>query len=403
MTRRVPPLTFEKEIYDEVHGFIDVTPIELLAISDCIFQRLRRIKQLGSADLVFPGATHTRFSHSIGTMHVASLMALNAGIVDEADLQALRLAALLHDIGHMPFSHTLSVNHEEVTVFLIENFLKEKLGDFADRVVEILRRKDKLSPLVCSEVDSDRIDYMLRDALHTGVAYGKIDVGRVIRSVRLVKRGRAKWIMAFARGSETALESLLISRFQLFKTVYYHKTVSGFEALLQRIYKVMLEEGLVDPPKEILRDKLSWCLFDDVSLLSMLKDSMRSNNEKIGYLSRQFIERIPPKLIFEYLPGNDEPSSEISEHLVKHDLEEYLSSKCGVPEQYILVYEGKVSPLKDPSQLYIIDDGNLIPLISSRKTLLRSIVSEGYAPTRVYVIREYWKRISNCVANLGAR
>jgi hypothetical protein len=244
---------------------------------------------------------------------------------------------------------------------------------------------------------------MLRDALHTGVAYGKIDVGRVIRSVRLVKRGRAKWIMAFDRGSETALESLLISRFQLFKTVYYHKTVSGFEALLQRIYKVMLEEGLVDPPKEILRDKSSWCLFDDVSLLSMLKDSMRSNNEKIGYLSRQFIERIPPKLILEYLPGNDESSSEISEHLVKHDLEEYLSSKCGVPEQYILVYEGKVSPLKDPSQLYIIDDGNLVPLISSRKTLLRSIVSEGYAPTRVYVIREYWKRISNCVANLGTR
>ena len=153
------PLRYSKQIYDNVHGYISITEHEMQLIDTPIFQRLREIKQLGPTYLVFPGATHTRFSHSIGTMFMMDLFAKNTlrdVQVDDDTLQKLRIAALLHDVGHYPFSHTLEEvvthsmggkSHVEFGTMLIKKLLAEELGTFTYNDINGLIEGDKSNPL----------------------------------------------------------------------------------------------------------------------------------------------------------------------------------------------------------------------------------------------------------------
>ena len=170
----------KKFIRDSVYGDISLNKFEQKVLDMPQFQRLRRIKQLGLINLIYPGANHTRFEHSIGTMNLGSKLA-NELELSEDEIELVRISALLHDVGHGPFSHVsegvLSFPHEELTKYVISktsmrDYLEEKFD--IKEINKIISGEGKLGPIVSGELDVDRMDYLLRDSYNTGVAYGLI-------------------------------------------------------------------------------------------------------------------------------------------------------------------------------------------------------------------------------------
>ena len=226
-----------KTIHDAIHGSIKLNEWQLEIIDTPKFQRLRRIKQLGFAHLVYPGANHTRFEHSLGAMHVASK------ITDDEEIIA---AALIHDIGHTPFSHSaentlrryLKRRHEDVKDIIKSSEIKDILGKYGmdwKRVVENVKK-----PPVSYVIDVDRVDYLLRDSHYTGVAYGIIDADRLLD--KLVFDGREIYI---EYGGIKAAESLLISRYLMYSTVYYHHVCRISKKMFEKALDLMIRDGLL--------------------------------------------------------------------------------------------------------------------------------------------------------------
>lgn len=246
-----------KRIYDEVHGYIELSEAELDIVNTSILQRLRYIRQLATAWYVYPGATHTRFSHSLGAMHIAGMVATKfykLGYIHDADdIQLLRLSALLHDIGHTPFSHAiepfyrhrLGINHEDISKVIIEE--SPELRDALSRhgfdhkeIIAILEgryREPLYNQLLSSDVDIDRMDYLIRDALHTGVAYGIIDIHRLIATITVDGDGN---IAILDKGID-AVDNFYLARMHMYRAVYYHKTLVGYELILRRVYEYLSE------------------------------------------------------------------------------------------------------------------------------------------------------------------
>ncbi|TRO47965.1 HD domain-containing protein, partial [Candidatus Bathyarchaeota archaeon] len=186
-------------IKDPIHGYIRITESEKKIIDSRPFQRLRRIKQLALSFLVYPAANHTRFEHSLGTMHLAGILGENLPVdFTDSSIAELRLASLLHDVGHGPLSHLfepllskyVNKNHEEMTTWLIENSeLNDKIcevGFEPKRISKLAtgRLMDKNKPyidhIIRSSVDVDKMDFIIRDSYHTGAGYGYIDIFRLI-------------------------------------------------------------------------------------------------------------------------------------------------------------------------------------------------------------------------------
>jgi uncharacterized protein len=219
-----------KTIRDPVHGDIGLSEAELALVDTPAMQRLRRVKQLSFCSLVYPGANHTRFEHSLGTMHLAGRMAHRLGI-EEAPI---RMAALAHDMGHLPYSHSL----ESVFGISHEENLKEVLrGEAGDAVSDAGFDKKRIYGLVCgrgngklisSQIDADRMDYLLRDSHYTGVAYGVIDSDRIINVL-----GYEGGKLYFQKKGLIALEALLLGRNQMYEAVYFHHAVKIADAMLQ--------------------------------------------------------------------------------------------------------------------------------------------------------------------------
>lgn len=234
------------EIRDPVHGYIGMTRVEKELIDSPFVQRLRRIHQLAGAYLVYPGATHTRFEHVIGTMHVAGQIAealSRESTLDDDDIQEIRIAALLHDVGHGPFSHMYEEvltgrSHEEITQrIILETSIRDildkngispkKMSEFA--VGRQKSREPYLNEIIAGGLSSDLMDYLPRDSYFTGVEYGKVDVQRVTNSLH-VARGH----LVIDDAALYAFEALLLGRYEMFKAVYFHRTVRAAELMLVR-------------------------------------------------------------------------------------------------------------------------------------------------------------------------
>ncbi|MDH5815550.1 MAG: HD domain-containing protein [Candidatus Nezhaarchaeota archaeon] len=247
------------EIRDPVHGYVIVNELEKSVLDTYPMQRLHRIKQLGNAHLTYPGADHSRFGHSLGVLHLASIASnklLDLGFsIDE--LQELRLAALLHDVGHGPFSHLFeeavlrykALSHEDLTMKIIGNTeIKDKIEEFGYSphrisLLSVGRLSSPLSILISGPFDLDKLDFLLRDSYYTGVEYGKVDAIRLLMSLRLVDASLALELPA----SLYALESLLISRYEMFKAVYFHKTVRAAWVMLRKAVNIAYQcERLFD-------------------------------------------------------------------------------------------------------------------------------------------------------------
>jgi HD superfamily phosphohydrolase len=254
------------EIRDPIHGLIEYSSLEERVINSRAFQRLRGIHQLAMAYLVYPGALHTRFDHSLGVMHVAGEMAasLNARYGDELfgseDRDTIRLAALLHDVGHGPFSHvsetplaalsqdqellrqqkiSLEKLHEQVTVDIVthDRELRAILGERRLEIARIIGHQglpNVSQSIVSGPLDADKLDYLLRDSHFCGVKYGVYDLERVLDGLRVVEAPWHDSYLGVAEESVPAIEQHLMARYQMTRQVYRHRIRRSTDALLAR-------------------------------------------------------------------------------------------------------------------------------------------------------------------------
>jgi HD superfamily phosphohydrolase len=247
-----------KVIRDPLWNNIRVEPLALELIDTPVFQRLRYVRQLGLAFLVYPGASHSRFEHALGAYHLAR-QAL-AMLAERGDLKGIgeslqaevRFAMLLHDIGHYPFSHALeeigAIHHEEVARPLITkgtvgDILRRELGRKApERIMDLIRGESDspLQGLISGSLDLDKIEYLRRDAKMCGVPYGEIDEERLLNSLTIVSDGKRKTIGIREKGL-SAVESLLFAKYQMYRNVYWHHAVRSATAMYKRLVSDALD------------------------------------------------------------------------------------------------------------------------------------------------------------------
>jgi HD superfamily phosphohydrolase len=378
----------EKVIHDPVHGSIQLDTLAFRLLETPEVQRLRGIKQLGLANLVFPGANHTRFEHALGVMHLSKLLASDLGI---EDLAALQSAALLHDIGHPPFSHTLEFqmvdrlgkNHEEMAAGLISGETKiepdarpcgevlRKAGVDPEEVCGLIsgsHRKKYLAQLLHGEMDVDQMDYLLRDSHFTGVALGMIDLPRLRRVMR-VKAGR---LAVEERGME-AVEGFLTARDLMYSSVYFHRTVRIAELMIANATEVLVKRG--ENPYLLTE----WKLF--------------SKLEALGGYAAEVVRRICYRKLFKpvYLVERREPSAKLTRKIHKTfgswsrilETQREVCDRAGAPEGRVVVdvpaVELQVSePRMRREGLMVVRGGKLLPL--SRLSPIASVLLKRFAP-----------------------
>lgn len=248
-------------IRDPLWNNIRVDPVALQLVDTPAFQRLRYVRQLGLAHLVYPGATHSRFEHALGTYHLARRtlsMLSERGDIDhlQDDIRIIAPAALLHDLGHYPFSHALeeigALHHEDVAGPLITSgavaeILRSELGaDVPERIHALVRGKSgsPLQGLISGSLDIDKIEYLKRDALMCGVPYGEIDVDRLTNSMVVVEDpSDGKLRIGVMEKALSALESLLFAKYQMYRNVYWHHAVRSATSMYKRLVGDALRAG----------------------------------------------------------------------------------------------------------------------------------------------------------------
>ncbi|PSP78648.1 phosphohydrolase [Halobacteriales archaeon QS_4_69_225] len=235
-------------IKDSVHDHITVEGVAEDLLDTPAVQRLRRVKQLGTAELVYPSANHTRFEHSLGVYHLA-MRALDQLGIEGRQAERVRAAAVLHDIGHSPFSHNIESlvarrtgrMHDDVDDLLESGEVARVLAlhDIdPGRVAGLVAGEGELGQLVSGELDVDRMDYLVRDAHHTGVPYGTIDTGRFVRELRFIDGE-----LVLAEGNVQTAESLLLARALMNPVVYNHHVARISKAMLRRATDRLIEAG----------------------------------------------------------------------------------------------------------------------------------------------------------------
>lgn len=314
----------ERIYRDAVHNIIRLqlgsAEGELLArlIDSAEFQRLRRVRQLGLGFFAYQTAEHSRFTHSLGAFHLATRILAklrnNYDISDE-DWLAVRVAALVHDVGHGPFSHVietiLGFHHEDFTVEAvlseeteIGRLLREYSSELPERVAGIIRgtfRPMALAQLVSSQLDVDRMDYLLRDSMMTGVKYGIYDLEWIIKSIEINEETDQLYVSA--RGIY-AVEDYLQARYYMFRQVYFHRTLRAAEMLLQSLLRRALDLFKAGQPvwyspdtafESILKGKQltlkQHLALDDADVMFYIKQWQRSNDPILSDLSKRFLNR----------------------------------------------------------------------------------------------------------------
>lgn len=341
-----------KTIRDSIHGNIKIGGVFLDLLGAPEIQRLHNVKQLGLAHLVFPGAHHTRLEHSLGAYNMA-LKASEMLNLDESESELVTCAALLHDIGHGPFSHTLEsilrdsldVNHVDLTERLLfgeyEIFdSREKEFISSPSVHEILSKNNinqryvadiikgkmleypYLSQLLDSAIDVDQLDYLIRDAYYTGVAYGMIDIERFIQTL-VINDDR----LAIARKGVGVVENILMARTLMYSSVYFHKTV--------RIAELMLSKSIEMIPNA---KPLDFFKMTDAELVNDLKNEGPFQNEMVTYLKYRVLFKQAYLLTHSNL---DEQKNEIVKSLEdvgsRKEKEREIEDALNIPPGHIII------------------------------------------------------------------
>lgn len=415
-----PPLPYVKHIYDSLHGYIGLTEQELNIVDSPIFQRLHNIRHLGTAYLVYPGATQTRFAHSLGTMYlmgqVAEKLLLLGILTEEEEVEKLRLAALLHDVGHFPYSHTLEApikrhskgnigDHERFTTHLIKNSsLRDAFSTYdADEIASIISKEyvgnDFYSLLISSDLDVDRMDYLLRDAHETGVTYGNFDVDRLIQTLRInVDEG----FLAVEEKGRQALENFLLSRYHMYQTVYYHKTVVGFSLLLERIYEILIQTGKAYTFEKILSlSEEDVCNFNDAYIWNLLCNP-ENNVGVLGELIACFKKRKRLKMIKEIdsmsISGVKTEEHSKLELIDSPRHRQALIELANIPSEWLFNFNPKpleiISGPEEERAIRILkNDGTFIPIAKEPKSVISLLFKTKNLSSRIYSKDEYEKQV----------
>lgn len=317
-------LMSEKIYRDSVHNIIrlktDTIEGKLLVrlIDTAEFQRLRRIRQLGLAMFTYQGAEHSRFTHSLGALHLATriLFKLQATYkISDEEILAVRAAALLHDIGHGAYSHViesiLNFHHEDFTIEAVLSdeteagrVLRKFSAELPDNIAKIINgsfRPMALAQLVSSQLDVDRMDYLLRDSLMTGAKYGVFDLEWIIKSLEIDELNDRLYVSA--RGIH-AVEDYLQARYYMYRQVYFHRTLRSAEAVLRSLFRRALDifstggklwfaentsfEKILRKEKLNLREHLE---LDDTDVLFHIKQWQNSDDKILSDLAKRFINR----------------------------------------------------------------------------------------------------------------
>lgn len=393
-------------IHDPIHGTIEVSRSEIKLIDSRPFQRLRHIKQLGFSELAFPGATHSRYAHSMGAMQMATrmidrvLQSLHLDAEEEVRIrQTVRLAVLFHDLGHAPMSHVSErvmppvrelelgdwvqdgarqATHEDYTVKLLidselTGLVERYMGDLGvtgarlaglvcgreppgDPDAFMVRRHGTrvnllplLNQIVSSEMDADRMDYLRRDAYYCGVSYGNFDHVWLTNNLTAVEH-EDKLALALQHKGVWAFENFLLARYHMFLSVYYHHTAICFDHLLGRYY---------DSGEYVLPAHTEGYLAtDDVHLMSALRASSNPWAQAV-------VRRQPYRLLLEVHDAGDPSADEVLDQKLREGgIDFFRVRKKGVLSKYfrqgqnafpLLVVEpeiGRVSRIEDYSPLY---------------------------------------------------
>lgn len=389
---------FSKLIVDSIHGDIHLKKREVHVIDTPSFQRLRQLKQLAMAQLVYPTATHTRFAHSIGALG-AMIRILEAGkkhgvSIDDEQKDNLRLAALLHDIGHYPYSHLMEnvdrvklteeeveggttsatkaidarrskyPEHEEVGALIVsgQDDLVKAIGseERAKAVADIFTRHEtadpQLSKLIHSSFDIDRWDYLPRDSYAAGVPYGSIDINYLLNHLKVSPQG----MVGFLEKALPAVEHLLLARFFMHRVVYYHKTIYGMEeACRQLIRRVRDRDGEHyglpvdgDGVKELIKSG-ELRTFTDAFVDSIIQKAVSDDDPVICALARSIQSRRPPKLLKEVAVCEDVEKRTHAGRIFMQNCRAKLKSLSGefdIPLAQFLLCEPKVTILRRPEK-----------------------------------------------------
>ena len=234
-----------RRVRDSIHDYIDLNELESSLVDTEPYQRLRWIKQLGSANLVYPGANHTRLEHSIGVSHLAKQMAIQSGVPDD-EMHLVSIAGLLHDLGHSPYSHLadelpFGKDHVEVTQDIIKDSqiseIFHKQGIETNEICDLIKGNHKYGSLISGDIDADRLDYLIRDSHYTGVKTG-VDTGRLITKMSFSSNE-----LVIGESCLPVVETFLTSRSIMFPTVYFHPFSRGAELMLARATKSAINGG----------------------------------------------------------------------------------------------------------------------------------------------------------------
>ncbi len=401
-------MEFAGEITDPVHRYIRFSQVEKEVIDSPAFQRLRRIRQLAGAHLVYPSAQHSRFEHSLGAMHVAGLAGetlLGKGHIDYAEaVQDLRLAALLHDIGHGPFSHLFeevleygcNTTHEEMGKRIImEGEISEILdrhGHSADLVCRLSFGQSKvnfMNEIVSGGLSADIMDYLPRDGLFTGAEYAKVDYHRLLSSLEV-----SKCRLAINRSALNSLESMLISRYEMFKAVYFHKTVRAAEVMLIRAM-IGADEALALTDTSL---KNYLALTDEATLERLC--ALGDKHAFAGKMARDYRDRRLLKSVYEkFLHKRDRQKMDRKR---LHALALRIADAAGVDRNYVFVDASRapsmpLTPSKEEMySLLVVDKNRIYEMPVSEIPLVKSI-SGFFDMLRVYTTAEVRAKVERSV------
>ena len=320
-----------KIINDPVHGFIKI-PYEIIfdIMEHRCFQRLRRISQTGLLSLIFPGATHTRFHHAIGAMHLMfnALETLNQkGVkISTEEEKGAMLAVLLHDVGHGPFSHALenilmdNWHHEKLSLLLMEQLNEEFSGELtiAIQMFQGKYHRKFFNQLISSQLDVDRLDYLKRDSFYTGVSEGNINTQRILSTLNVLDDE-----LVLDEKGIYSIEHYLVARMFMYWQVYYHKAAVLAENLLIKIMnraKTLVSQNVKVEASENLKyflyressieateeDIARFMELDDTDVLQAIKSWKNHDDFVLSYLCKTVINRKFPKIIYSSTPFSDD-------------------------------------------------------------------------------------------------
>ena len=355
-------------IKDSVHDHIEISGVAEALLDTPTVQRLRHISQLGTVQLVYPSANHTRFEHSLGVYHLADRALAELGIEGRA-AERIRAAALLHDVGHGPFSHNIEAltyrltgkYHDDVDELLASGDVGEILREHdldPAHIAGLVAGEGQFGQLVSGELDVDRMDYLVRDAHHTGVPYGTIDTERLLRELTFIDDE-----LVLAEGNVQSAESLLLARALMNPTVYMHPVARISKAMLRRASERLLATTDTDAG-ELRR-------MDDHDLLVALRQTPAT----AAFAERYDERRLFKRAVWAELQHVPDDLLDL-DHEAVHEIEATVADRADVAETEVILDIPDEPSIRESSTRVVVngeirDLGAQSPLVSGLRTAQR--------------------------------